>query len=137
MAGVAVINAVRAGFDDLNGRYASAEAGLQRAEEAGMLVDEGMLALQEAGAERVRLRVLVHAFAEEPFKVSLDEGLGAVTRAQASADEAMDELSFRRRGLAVATLVILGFLMTLAVKIRRLPDIGTPTGGVTGGVIDD
>jgi hypothetical protein len=34
-------------------------------------------------------------------------------------------------------LVILGFLITLAVKIRRLPEIGTPTGGATGGVIDD
>ncbi len=137
MAGVAVINAVRAGFEDLNGRYASAAEGLQRAEEAGMLVDDGMLALREAGEGRVRLRVLVHAFAEEPFKVSLEEGLSAADRAQASADEAMSELSFRRRGLAVATLVILGFLITLAVKIRRLPEIGTPTGGATGGVIDD
>ena len=37
--------------------------------------------------------------------------------------EAMNELQYRRRGLAVATLVILGFLATLFVKIRKLPAI--------------
>jgi hypothetical protein len=31
------------------------------------------------------------------------------------------ELQNRRRGLAVATVLIVGFLVTLWVKIRRLP----------------
>jgi hypothetical protein len=33
----------------------------------------------------------------------------------------MRELQVRRRGLAVATLVILAFLLTLWLKIQRLP----------------
>jgi hypothetical protein len=35
--------------------------------------------------------------------------------------DALDELQSRRFGLGVATLLIVGFLITLWVKIRRLP----------------
>jgi predicted CXXCH cytochrome family protein len=127
MAGAALIRTVRTGFDTLTAKYDAASALLERAEEAGMLVDEGRTALREATEHRVRLRVAVHAFAEAPFKESLDLGVAAADKAQHAADAAMSELSFRRRGLAVATLVILGFLLTLGVKIRRLPPPRTET----------
>jgi predicted CXXCH cytochrome family protein len=127
MAGAALIRTVRTGFDTLTAKYDAASALLERAEEAGMLVDEGRTALREATEHRVRLRVAVHAFAEAPFKESLDLGVAAADKAQHAADAAMSELSFRRRGLAVATLVILGFLLTLGVKIRRLPPPQTET----------
>jgi hypothetical protein len=35
----------------------------------------------------------------------------------------MREIEVRRRGLAVATLLVLAFLVTLWLKIRRLPDV--------------
>ena len=85
------------------------------------LVDDGEAALREATEHRVRLRVAVHAFAEAPFKESLDLGIAAADKARHAGDAAMSELSYRRRGLAIATLVILGFLVTLGVKIHRLP----------------
>jgi predicted CXXCH cytochrome family protein len=121
MAGAALIRTVRSGFDTLTAKYDAAKALLERAEEAGMLVDDGRAALRDATEHRVRLRVAVHAFAEAPFKESLDLGVAAADKAQHAADAAMSELSFRRRGLAIATLVILGFLLTLGLKIRRLP----------------
>jgi len=121
MAGAELIRTVRTGFDSLKTKYDAAESLLERAEEAGMLVDDGRAALREATEHRVRLRVAVHAFAAAPFKESLDLGVAAADRAQAQANAAMAELTFRRRGLAIATLVILGFLLTLGVKIRRLP----------------
>lgn len=126
MAGAALIRTVRTGFDTLTTKFDAAKALLDRAEEAGMLVDDGRSALREATEQRVRLRVAVHAFAEAPFKESLDLGVAAADRAQQAADAAMKELNFRRRGLALATLVILGFLLTLAVKIRRLPPPTSP-----------
>jgi hypothetical protein len=67
------------------------------------------------------MRVLVHAFASPPFDEVLEEGLAAADKSRAVGDDAMDELQYRRRGLAVATLLILGFLATLFVKIRQLP----------------
>jgi predicted CXXCH cytochrome family protein len=121
MAGVKVIQTMRAGFDTLNANYESARALLERAEQAGMLVDDGVVALRDATEQRVRLRVQVHAFAEAPFKESLDLGLAAADKAQAAGDAAMEELAFRRWGLGLATLAILGFLLTLAFKIRGLP----------------
>ena len=121
MAGAALIRTVRSGFDTLTTKFDAAKTQLERAEAAGMLVDDGVSALREATEQRVRLRVAVHAFAEAPFKESLDLGLAAADRAQHAADAAMKELNTRRRGLALATLVILGFLLTLAVKIRHLP----------------
>ena len=121
MPGADVIRAISTGFANLTSKYDAAEALLARAEEAGMLVDDGKAALHDANESRVRLRVLVHAFAEAPFKEPLDLGVAAADRAQQAGDAAMAELSYRRRGLALATLLILGFLLTLGVKIRRLP----------------
>lgn len=88
-----------------------------------MLVDDGLSALRDAQENRVKLRVLVHAFADKPFVEALDLGMAATTRAQEAGDQALRELRFRRQGLAVATLAILGFLLTLGLKIRRLPPI--------------
>lgn len=123
MAGASVIKSVRQGFDDLNTRTSAAQTVLDRAETAGMLVEEGKLALHDATEAHVRLRVLVHTFAAPPFDEALKQGLTAADHAKAQGDDAMRELQYRRRGLAVATLVILGFLATLYIKIKRLPRV--------------
>ena len=121
--GAAVIKSVRQGFDDLQLRIKDADALLTRAENAGMLIEDGKLALHDASEAHVRMRVLVHAFAAPPFDEVLKEGVAAAEKASTVGHEAMNELQYRRRGLAVATLVILGFLATLFVKIRKLPAI--------------
>ena len=121
--GADVITAVRKGFDDLALRMTAAREGLHRAEKAGMLVEDGKLALHEATEAHVRLRVLVHAFATPPFDEVLKPGVAAAEKAVGLGDAAMAELQYRRGGLAIATLVILGFLVTLYLKIRRLPPV--------------
>jgi predicted CXXCH cytochrome family protein len=123
MPGAAVIASVRKGFDDFGARLSAATSVLDRAETAGMLVDDGKLALHDAAEAHVRMRVLVHAFAAPPFDAELKTGVAAVDRATSIGESAMAELQYRRRGLAAATLLILGFLVTLFVKIRRLPKI--------------
>lgn len=119
--GAAVIKSFRKGFDDLQQRMRDAEVVLARAETAGMLIEDGRLALHDATEAHVRMRVLVHTFAVPPFDEVLKEGLVAADKSRAVGDNAMEELQYRRRGLAVATLLILGFLATLFVKIRQLP----------------
>jgi predicted CXXCH cytochrome family protein len=121
--GADVIKNVRKGFDDLDSRIAAARTRLDEAETAGMLVEDGKLALHNAEESNVRMRVLVHAFASAPFDEVRDEGLKTADQALSIGNGAMDELQYRRRGLALATLLILGFLATLFVKIRRLPPI--------------
>lgn len=117
------IQAVQVGFQTLTQKENAATAVLDRARQAGMLVDDGATALRAANEAHVRLRVLVHTFAGPPFDEALKAGLASADKAQAVGDAALAELRFRRQGLAVATLVILGFLATLFVTIRRLPPI--------------
>jgi hypothetical protein len=69
----------------------------------------------------VQSRVLVHAFAAAPFSAAAGKAVAAAQQAEAAGGAALRELDVRRRGLAVATLLILAFLVTLGIKIRRLP----------------
>lgn len=119
-AGASTILDVRAGLDNLTGTIDDAERLLSRAQRAGMLVDEGQAALREAREHRIHARVFVHAFATKPFADMADQGVQAARRSHASGEQALRELQVRRRGLLAATVVILGFLVTLWFKIRQL-----------------
>jgi predicted CXXCH cytochrome family protein len=115
------IRSLRQHLDTLDAGIKAADATLARAEEAGMLVDDGRAALREAHERQVQSRTLVHAFAPEPFTATATQGANAAQRAQETGEAALRELQFRRRGLGLATLVILGFLIALGIKIRGLP----------------
>jgi predicted CXXCH cytochrome family protein len=121
--GAETIRDVRQQLDRLSAAVASADAVLTRAEHVGMLVDEGRLALREARDHHLHSRVLVHAFALQPFADKAALGITAARRAHDAGDAAMRDAQVRRRGLAVATLLVLAFLGTLWLKIRRLPDV--------------
>jgi predicted CXXCH cytochrome family protein len=111
---------MRLRLDELAAAIAAAEDLIGQAEHAGMLVDEGRVALQEAREQQIQSRVLVHTFAANLFAGAASGGIDAARRGQRVGEEALGELQFRRRGLAVATIFILGFLITLGLKIRRL-----------------
>lgn len=115
------IGGIRQELDRLSAAVSAADALLTRAERAGMLVDEGRSALRDAREHQVQSRVLVHAFAVAPFAERAAAGVQSAGRAHAAGEAALQELQVRRRGLAVATLLVLGFLVTLGLKIRRLP----------------
>jgi predicted CXXCH cytochrome family protein len=119
--GAQTIVNVRQGLDALGTSIESARTVVDRAEHAGMLVDEARVALQDAREQQIQARVLVHAFAPKPFTDVATRGTNAAQRAQHAGEQALEELQVRRRGLAVAALLILGFLVTLGWKIRRLP----------------
>ena len=112
---------VSQGLDGLTRSIAAAQTVLTRAERAGMLVDEGNAALREAHEHLIHSRVLVHAFAAKPFAETVGPGLAAAQRGEHMGAKALRELELRRRGLAVATVFIAGFLVSLWLKIRRLP----------------
>ena len=122
--GSASITGMRQHLDELAGSITAAQAVVDRAEHAGMLVDHGKVAIQKAHEQQVQSRVLVHAFADEPFTKVVREGTRAAKEAERAGEEALVELQFRRKGLAVATIFILGFLITLGWKIRTLPPPG-------------
>jgi predicted CXXCH cytochrome family protein len=120
-SGAQTIVGLREGLDGLATTLERARAVVDQAEHAGMLVDEARVALQEAREQQIQSRVLVHTFAMKPFGEANVRGTEAAARAQRAGEDALAELQMRRRGLAVATLFIVGFLGTLLWKIRRLP----------------
>jgi predicted CXXCH cytochrome family protein len=120
--GAQTILSIRRGLDDLNGAIRAGDAVLARAERVGMLVDDGRTVLRDAREHQIHSRVLVHAFATKPFAELDAQGLSAARQAQTTGDRALHELQIRRRGLLAATVLIVGFLVTLWFTIRRLPD---------------
>jgi predicted CXXCH cytochrome family protein len=114
------IRAIRRDLDLLSATMAEADATITRAEQAGMLLDDGRTALRDAREHQVQSHVLVHGFAAPPFSERATAGIASAQRAQEAGDAALEELQARRRGLAIATLLILAFLVTLGLKIRRL-----------------
>jgi predicted CXXCH cytochrome family protein len=119
--GTPIILEVRQQLDRLSNAIRTADADLARVEQAGMLVDDGRTALREAREHHVQARVLVHTFAAQPFGTTANQGVVAARRGEESAAAATRDLQIRRRGLAVATVVILLFLAGLWLKIRSLP----------------
>jgi hypothetical protein len=119
--GSATIKKFRSELEGLSAAMTGAREIVDRAEHSGMLVDKAKLALHDAADQYVQTRVAVHAFAPEPFGAAAAKGLASAKEAERDGLSALDELQFRRRGLGVAALLIFGFLITLGVKIRKLP----------------
>jgi hypothetical protein len=123
MKGAPTIVAVRQQLQQIADGIDRADKVLDRAERAGMLVDDGRAAVRDAREKQILARLNVHAFAMKPFQPIATAGIASAKSAEQTGYGALAELQYRRRGLGVATLVILGFLITLGVKIRRLPPI--------------
>lgn len=119
--GAEAIRTMREALDGLAAAVSSADGVLAGAERAGMLVDEGRAAWREAREHQVQSRVLVHAFAVKPFADAATQGMAAARRGEDVGAAAMRDLQIRRRGLGVATLLVVVFLAALWLKIRRLP----------------
>jgi hypothetical protein len=119
--GAQTILDMRRDLDRLSAVMTTADATITRAEQADMLLDQGRTALREASEHQVQSHVLLHGFAAAPFAERAAAGIASAQRAQEAGDAALQELQVRRRGLAVATLLLLAFLVTLGLKIRRLP----------------
>jgi predicted CXXCH cytochrome family protein len=95
-------------------------ATLTAAEHAGMEVSQARFELNGAMDALVKARAAVHAFQVEAVKAEAEGGLGVVAKAAARGQRALEELRFRRRGLAVSAVIIVALIVGLVLKIRQL-----------------
>jgi predicted CXXCH cytochrome family protein len=121
--GTKIIVQFKDGLARLNGQITQAGEVLDRAERAGMLVEDGRSALREAHEGQIQARVTIHAFAIKPFADLVAKGLESAERTRKTGEDALGELQFRRKGLGVATVLVLAFLIALGLKIRGLPPV--------------
>ena len=102
---------------------ARAERIMLRARSGGVPVQMGLASLDRAVDSQIQLEALVHGFrtdAGSDFAAAHAEGLEHARAAIESGRDALQELRARRRGLAVALVLIALVLVGLGAKIRRL-----------------
>jgi hypothetical protein len=119
-AGGQVAAEMRSLIDSLQARRRHADSILARAENAGMEVGEARFQLGDATSALVRARNAVHSFDLDSVRARVDDGLAVTEQAGERGRAALDELQFRRMGLAVSTVIILVLILGLVVKIRQL-----------------
>jgi hypothetical protein len=111
-------------MQELTGATGRAERMLLAARRGGVEVREGFFALDQAVDAQIELEVLVHEWRSgeaAAFTGKHGEGMGHARTALAGAQEGLQELQFRRRGLALSLVFVVLVLVGLALRIRSLP----------------
>jgi predicted CXXCH cytochrome family protein len=112
--------ATRSLIDSLSREFGKARTILTQAEHAGMEVSQAQFDLNGARDALIKARAAIHAFRVEPVKTEVEAGLGISAKAYSRGVRALDELQFRRKGLAVSVVIILALIAGLVLKIRQL-----------------
>ncbi len=107
-------------IERLRGAHDGARAMLLRAEQSGMEVSQAQFDLNAAADALVKARAAIHGFVVDNVKKEVEAGLTVSAKAEARGHRALDELRFRRTGLAVALVIILALIAGLVVKIRQV-----------------
>jgi hypothetical protein len=110
-----------AGLADLDRDLRQAAALLHRAEIAGMEVSQARFELKSKGTTAaVEARALIHAFDPPRLLTRIEEGRQVAAAALAAGNAALDELQYRRQGLAVSLVLVVLVLAGLFLKIRQV-----------------
>jgi nitrate/TMAO reductase-like tetraheme cytochrome c subunit len=112
--------AMRQSIEKLNTDYEQAHAILSKAEHAGMEVSQPLFELNGAKTALVKARAAIHGFDFKGVDAEIKPGLEVSEKARARGIRALDELQFRRKGLAVSALIILALVIGLVLKIREM-----------------
>lgn len=111
---------MRASLDSLRNDLGEASRLLDQAEQKGMYVNPVRFELQNTRQSLFRARTEVHLFNADSLAVMCDAGIASADSVRANAQSALDEYRFRRNGLAVASLLISIFALSLWRKIRAI-----------------
>jgi hypothetical protein len=120
----------------LTANIARTERMLLRARHGGVSVGAASAGLDRAVDAQIQLEVLVHGFstaADSPFSQAAAAGLEDVKAASQLGIAALDELEYRRLGLAASLVIIALVLIGLGLKIRGLARRRAPAGDAGDG----
>jgi hypothetical protein len=115
-----VIKSMKESLTRLTKGQAEASKVLNQAEQLGMDVVEAKYLLKDANQSLIETRVKVHTFAKEPVIESAAPGISIIAKAKEAGHAAIKEYYFRRKGLAVSTLLLTVLVVLLYLKIRQI-----------------
>jgi predicted CXXCH cytochrome family protein len=104
----------------LVGLIDQADGILRRAERAGMEVSRARFTLSEAHDSLINARVLVHAFSVDQLRHETDQGGSVAAIAFQAGEKALQEIDFRRKGLAASLLVIALAIVAIYLKLQDI-----------------
>jgi hypothetical protein len=107
-------------IDRLKAGYEKALAILRSAEHAGMEVSQPLFELSEAKTALIKSRAAIHSFDQRLLDKEIEPGLSISEKAYTRGLKALEELDYRRKGLAVSSAIILAFIIGLVLKIRQM-----------------
>ena len=119
-SGGALAASMLGSIDRLKAGYEKALAVLTKAEHAGMEVSQPLFELNEAKTTLIKARATIHGFDQTLLDKEVEPGVAVSEKAYARGVKAMNELQFRRKGLAISTLIILALIIGLILKIRQM-----------------
>lgn len=119
-AGFAAAQRMKTAVAGLQSHISAAEQILTKAGRAGMEVSRPVYQLSEARDHLVLARVQVHRFDAATLAKTIAEGDSIAASCQQSGVQALADLAFRRKGLAVSAVILLGMIGLLLLKIRQI-----------------
>jgi predicted CXXCH cytochrome family protein len=118
--GHAAAKKMRERIDEISASISRATEILERAERSGMEVSKPRFDLNEAKDALTQSKVLVHAFSPAEIDKIIDSGVDVSNKSYEAGGAALNELSFRRKGLAGSLFFILFLAVLIYLKVREL-----------------
>jgi predicted CXXCH cytochrome family protein len=119
-SGYAAAKKMRERIDEITASISRATEILDRAERAGMEVSKPRFDLNDAKDALTQSRVLVHTFSPAEIDKVIDSGVEVSSKSYEAGGAALNELSFRRKGLAGSLFFILLLAVLIYLKVREL-----------------
>ena len=110
-------------MQELTATTAGAERVLLQARRGGVETREALLHIDQAVDAQIELEVLIHDFTlgeDSDFVHKQAEGMDQALAGLEAGKEALGELAYRRKGLAVSLVIIVMVLIGLGFKIRQI-----------------
>lgn len=101
--------------------HAEAKETLNAAKIKGMMTINEEFRLKEVKQILIQTRTLVHSFNLDSVLPRADMGISKADTVKVNSAALIEEYSFRRKGLGLATIFITILIIALAIKISRLP----------------
>lgn len=93
---------------------------LEQANQKGMDVSDASFSLKSIRQILIHSRTMLHSFDEKKFDEAIKPGFEITSSAKIDGQSAVDNYYFRRKGLAVSTLIVTLLVIGLYIKIRRI-----------------
>ena len=119
-SGAALAASMLSSIDRLKNGYEKAQLILNNAEHAGMEVSQPLFELSEAKTALIKARAAIHGFDQTLLEKEIEPGLKVSEKAYERGVKALEELQFRRKGLAVSAVIIFALIIGLILKIRQM-----------------